>query len=376
MKRIGMVGVNTFNPNLCDGVSASMFELLRFLKQQGSHVFILNYLTAEPYKTHVLHCLAETPGSEILSRGSHHCKAVLHGVEIHQEQLSRPEREALIGQPDVLKKIIRGIQDAHADYVFTIDRNQTALLAVSVTGTPGAHFFRSPAYIPEYIRQPMFIKILENTMVFAVSDFTRNYLSELLGIQAVTWCPIFDFDRHLAAHRPEKTKTVGYYSAGKHKGDEVMAHVIREMRHVPFVVMGRNYGPGASPPPNVEYLGDVPDNRIFYERTGLLTLPSMVEEGFPRVILEAAVNGIPAIANNVGGTSEAMDSAGILTDAKKDDPPEKVAEKYISAIRSVLSDDGAYAAWCQKALQRAKDYEHEQYRMSLSVYDRHIQPYL
>ncbi len=146
------------------------------------------------------------------------------------------------------------------------------------------------------------------------------------------------------------------------------------MGDVPFVVMGRNYeSQGASPPANVKYLGDVSDNRFFYDKTGLLLVPSVAQEGFSRVIMEAAANGIPSIANRIGGIPEAMGSSGILidTDAGKD-PPEKVAEKYVSAIRSVLSDDGAYAAWCQKALQRAKDYEHEQYQTSLSVYDRYI----
>lgn len=376
MKRIGMVGVNTFNPNLCDGVSASMSELLRFLKQQGNHVFISNYLTAEPYKTRVLRYPEEIPDAEILSRDSRHCRAMLNGVDIYQEQLPYAEHEALRGPPDVLKKIIRGIQDAQADYIFTIDRNQTTLLAVSLTGTPGAHFFRSPPYVPEYAGQPLFSNILRKKTVFAISDFTRAYVADLLDVSAVTWPPVFDFGRCRAAQKREQPRTVGYYSAGRHKGDEIMVHVIREMKDVSFVVMGRNYGSGALPP-NVEYLGDVSDNRLFYEKTGVLLVPSVAQEGFSRVIMEAAANGIPAIANRIGGIPEAMGSSGILIDTDSGrDAPEKIADKYVSAIRTVLSDEETYADYCRNALQRAEEYEQDQYRMSRSVYAQYIQPCL
>lgn len=50
----------------------------------------------------------------------------------------------------------------------------------------------------------------------------------------------------------------------------------------------------------------------FLSKTKILLVPSIQEEGFSRLIIEAQMRGIPVIAHDTGGLSEALNSGGTL----------------------------------------------------------------
>lgn len=56
----------------------------------------------------------------------------------------------------------------------------------------------------------------------------------------------------------------------------------------------------------VEYLGRLADVRPLFEQADLLLFPSFYREGVPRVVLEAAATGLPAVAFDVPGVREAV----------------------------------------------------------------------
>jgi glycosyltransferase involved in cell wall biosynthesis len=114
--------------------------------------------------------------------------------------------------------------------------------------------------------------------------------------------------------------------------------------------------------------------KAFYGQIDLLLVPSLVEEAFPRMILEAAVNGVPVIANRRGGIPEALGDSGILIDWDHDKEPNtaEIAEKYVDAIRRVLDDDDLYRHYSKKALARAEAYELEQRQLAHHIYDTYI----
>lgn len=64
---------------------------------------------------------------------------------------------------------------------------------------------------------------------------------------------------------------------------------------------------------NIQYLDPQPDMTSVWKRTKLLLVPSIIPEAFGRVIVEAHMYGIPVISNNIGGISEAMNGASVLT---------------------------------------------------------------
>jgi hypothetical protein len=70
--------------------------------------------------------------------------------------------------------------------------------------------------------------------------------------------------------------------------------------------------------------------RVVYRRTRLLLMPSTYES-YGRVAIEAAVSGIPTIANSTPGLEEALGSAGTF-------PARLAVEPWQEAIRQVLND--------------------------------------
>lgn len=73
---------------------------------------------------------------------------------------------------------------------------------------------------------------------------------------------------------------------------------------------------------NVLYVGKVEKEKLilYYNAADVVIAPSLYEEGFGRVILEALSCGTPVIASNKGGVPEALDeSVGILIEPKIDE---------------------------------------------------------
>ncbi|MET8050426.1 glycosyltransferase [Streptosporangium sp. NPDC005286] len=58
--------------------------------------------------------------------------------------------------------------------------------------------------------------------------------------------------------------------------------------------------------PNLTYLPRTYDMDDLYSRHQLLLVPSVVEDAFPRVIVEAALAGLPALGSSRGGVPEAI----------------------------------------------------------------------
>lgn len=66
---------------------------------------------------------------------------------------------------------------------------------------------------------------------------------------------------------------------------------------------------------NIKFMGRLPNRKmaLAYNATDVTIVPSLYEEGFGRVILEALACGTPVIASNRGGIPEALDSSvGVL----------------------------------------------------------------
>jgi glycosyltransferase involved in cell wall biosynthesis len=79
---------------------------------------------------------------------------------------------------------------------------------------------------------------------------------------------------------------------------------------------------------NVTLRESVLDMRSIYKDTRILIVPSQVEEGGPRVITEAQLNGIPVIGSDRGGIPEIIGSGGIVL-------PHDKAELWVRSLREV-----------------------------------------
>jgi glycosyltransferase involved in cell wall biosynthesis len=362
-----IVFTGPFDPTLCDGVSRSTFELLRFLNGQGHEVFVVALMDDNGRTRQVLKSGIHSMGSEIIARGENFCNFVLMGVNFLFEILPLNQNDILTGHPDVLGRyldLIRGYPDG---YFFTDDIDLTCLAAHSILGSPSAHFIHSPVISLELLKQiPRFQKILQKKTVFTVSKFAQTLYLDTLDIHSFVWPPFIDARKAHFQKNNDDRKTIGYYSAGSHKGDKIIHRLVNEMPQYHFVIMGQVFRP-LMKYDNVIQLGYTSNLESFYEKISLLLVPSIIAEGYPRVILEASINGIPVVANRIGGIPEALGSSGILVELDADE--DKVIDTYISAINKVVSDPDLYAELSRKATVRALEYEKELHQVSID-YDK------
>lgn len=380
MKRIGMLG--PFDPTLCDGVSASMFDLLIFLRKQGSEVFIISFMHNNHACQNGLQYLLDNNNTTIIARGVNFCNIIYKGINIYYEILPHTREEMLGIHPGVLARVVKKLKEKEykGSYIFTVDADHTSLLASTLAGISCSHFFHSPMYIESFLCHPtrpndkvgqVKEKILQKRIVFASSKFTKNRIKELLDVYAVIWYPFIDLERCLAASNKKVNKVIGFYGGSPIKGDNLVNILIDEMPHNKFVVVGRNFKRiSDTTPGNLEYMGNQTNMKDFYEKISLLIVPSLKYEGYPRVIIEASSNGIPVISNNIGGIPESMGNSGILIDTKSSD--NEMVNKYKSAIDKILNNSKNYHIYSEKAIRRTKEYEKAIYRQSIHNYQKYL----
>lgn len=100
--------------------------------------------------------------------------------------------------------------------------------------------------------------------------------------------------------------------------------------------------------PNVLFVRRVSDMRLIYRQTKLLIVPSVWEEGFGMVAIEAQSCRIPVIASARGGLPESIGDGGILIQDYRN------AGAWVEAIGEVLSDKVGYQKWSSRALIHAQ----------------------
>lgn len=99
--------------------------------------------------------------------------------------------------------------------------------------------------------------------------------------------------------------------------------------------------------PNVQFQHRLPDVRAIYRKTKLLLAPSVWEEAFGRVVIEAQSCRIPVIASERGGLPEAVGDGGICI---KDylNPA-----AWVAAIKDFLDDRNEYQRIAHAGLRHA-----------------------
>ena len=375
--RIALISADRFLPKIADGASFSAFQLIVMLKALGDDVQSLSFLHDSPWSRRALDALgrpssdkrrADSPGPE----GMKYDTVEWPETEREEVRLRWLLTPAGGGTSSLRKSVSDTVRSLDLDAAIVLDDDKPAMLAIAELGIPAAHLIFSVANVESLARaNPVFTRIMRREHVYAVSHFLQGRARERLGIETSVLNPCIDFGRYLGRQGRERLGTVGY-AGGPGKGDPIVARIIERLPEVKFLIVGSYTGAGqgtrnglAAGPVmtagNVECLNQVNDMSKFYDRIDLLLVPSTVEETFGRVILEAAANGIPAIANRVGGIPEALGDGGIAIEFERDsDRAADMAERYVRAIRRLQADADEYSVLSRKARARAQDYAREQ----------------
>jgi glycosyltransferase involved in cell wall biosynthesis len=106
---------------------------------------------------------------------------------------------------------------------------------------------------------------------------------------------------------------------------------------------------------NLFMMTNTPDPRDFYQVSKVVLMPSLWWESFPRVAVEALLNGIPVLGSNRGGLPETLHEAGFLFD---------IPERYTPQTRQVPTAEEV-APWIETIIRLWDDaafYEQERHR--------------
>lgn len=176
--------------------------------------------------------------------------------------------------------------------------------------------------------------------VLVVSEFLQDRLKATYGMDSiVVRTPIAPKPVRATDHQRNTITMVNPRS--RLKGAEIFLDIAEAMPDREFLVAGTfssdNLSHRAELASNVTALGWVEDMREVYAKTALVLIPSIVEEGGPRVIAEAFVNDIPVVGTTRGGIPEFVGNAGVVVDQPR------VVDAWLKAIRKVFSNYEHYA---------------------------------
>ncbi|MEU1324671.1 glycosyltransferase [Streptomyces microflavus] len=176
----------------------------------------------------------------------------------------------------------------------------------------------------------------------AVSEFVRAQAPHVAGTRlAVMYPPFAPPGPSTDATRSTSVLMINPIPA---KGSELLHQLIQLMPEQHFTLVEGWWDTAAdfASYPNVSYVPRTYDMGPLYRSHRLLLVPSVVEDAFPRVIIEAALHGVPSIGTDRGGIPEALGDAGIVL------PDVAGPEAWAQAIGN--ADCGALRP---KALRRA-----------------------
>lgn len=127
----------------------------------------------------------------------------------------------------------------------------------------------------------------------------------------------------------------------KVKGGKIFEKIVKKFPQKQFLAVKGWFDPkedgiNLEKYPNVVLWEKQEDMRKVYQNTKFLLIPSLVEEGFCRIAAEAALSGIPSIASQKGGITEAIQNGGILIKNPRN------IDLWTRAIEILDRDSGLY----------------------------------
>jgi glycosyltransferase involved in cell wall biosynthesis len=177
--------------------------------------------------------------------------------------------------------------------------------------------------------------------VLANSHYTAQAVHELLQRQASAIPPLVDPSRYRVA--TSRTHVTMINPRGL-KGGETALELARACPDIPFQLI-EAWQPDDTVPrlraaarqlPNVIWRRPTNDMLSVYATTRILLVPSTWEETWGRVVTEAQVSGIPALARAVAALPESVGPGGMLV------PRDAPMDCWVQALRSMWDDQPHY----------------------------------
>jgi glycosyltransferase involved in cell wall biosynthesis len=187
----------------------------------------------------------------------------------------------------------------------------------------------------------------------AVSAFAADRLRAWSGVAAAVVPPIVE-PAEDAEDAPRDR--VLFVNPIPEKGCEIAFALMRELRHVPFIVLESWPLPDAwrsycltrvAAFGNVDWRTPTDDMNAVWQRTRAVLMPSIAEETWGRVAGEAQARGIPVIASTRGALADTVGPGGLLLDVHGP------LDAWIGAVERLASDDRLHRRLAEAARSHA-----------------------
>jgi len=188
----------------------------------------------------------------------------------------------------------------------------------------------------------------EADLVLANSKFTAKKLYKV-GIKTGVVYPFIDLSSY-EAPRDGRGEFILFASRTYLKGVDIVLQIAKELPDQKFVIVGsitESLKEEIRRHKNVELRGFCYNMQDVYAKAKIVLVPSLSEESFGRIPIEAGINGIPTVASNRGGLPESVGEGGILIKDIWD------IEKWIGAIER-LDNPKTHVEFSEKAIENAK----------------------
>ena len=172
------------------------------------------------------------------------------------------------------------------------------------------------------IRNIKGIKTLKNVdLLISNSFFMKKYLKKM-NIKSEVVYPFIKLDDYkyktIKNHHPVNNKYITFIKTVYEKGVEIALRIAKELPKREFIFVGESTRMSKkvlkkiNELKNVKYIEWVQDMRNIYKQTRVIVMPSIWEEAFGRIPIEAGINGIPTIVSKGGGIAESVGKEGII----------------------------------------------------------------
>lgn len=188
----------------------------------------------------------------------------------------------------------------------------------------------------------------------ANSSFTANSLEAKYGLTAVTLPPSLDRADYYVEPEKRTHDCVLFVNPHPVKGLDLALELARENPDIPFRFlrswrldrqMEMKVVSAVEALSNVQLMESVGDMKPIYAKSRVVLVPSVWGEAWCRVVSEAQVCGVPALASRVGGLPESIGIGGILLD-----PGSPLAD-WSHALRKLWCDEDYWRTLSSRAVE-------------------------
>jgi glycosyltransferase involved in cell wall biosynthesis len=183
----------------------------------------------------------------------------------------------------------------------------------------------------------------------ACSRFLAALVTAYVGGSVAIIPPLIEPEHYRCAPQDDAILFVNPVAA---KGVHIAAAIAERLEHRRFLFVKAWPDQDRAPHipvrlPNVEWVESSLDMRALYGRARLLLVPSIWEEGFGRVIVEAQISGIPCVASDRGALPDTVGEGGVVLSLAEP------VERWCAAVESLFSDGRRYGECAHAARANA-----------------------